>query len=129
MEDTMKPSAISKATLKAAAILVMLCVAANITGCSSKAAVNKTPSFSLPNHAITNNVDPAHPEKAFSNPKSDISTADPYVASVTEFKDLSGSYEIRWEWFDPEGNLYYNTGRSPGQFFRRGSGGKRYCIP
>ncbi|MEZ4568492.1 MAG: hypothetical protein R2860_16545 [Desulfobacterales bacterium] len=45
-------------------------------------------SFSMPNNAITNNVDPSQPEKAFTNPKSDISNTDEYVASVTEFKGL-----------------------------------------
>ncbi|MBC2714108.1 MAG: caspase family protein [Desulfobacteraceae bacterium] len=111
----MKPSARTQAKFIAAAILVMFFVMAGITGCSStkKATGNQPPSFSLPNNAITNNVDQANPEKAFSNPKSDISTADPYVASVTEFKDLTGNHEIRWEWFDPEGNLYYNTGNHP----------------
>jgi hypothetical protein len=112
MEDTMKPSAIAKAKVSAAAILVIFFVIAGITGCSStrKSTGDKSPAFSLPNNAVTNNIDQSSPEKAFTNPKSDISSSDDYAASVTEFKDMSGNHEIRWKWFDPEGKLYYDTG-------------------
>ena len=114
MEDTMKPSAIPKSKFISAAILVIFLAITVLTGCSTNdAAVKPSTSFSMPNNAITNNVDPSRPEKAFTNPKSDISNTDEYVASITEFKGLTGSHEIRWEWFDPQGKLYYDTGNHP----------------
>ncbi len=106
----MKPSAITQAKYIAAAILVIFFVMAGISGCSSTKKATGKASFSLPNNAITNNVDSSNPEKAFSNPKSDISSSDDYAACVSEFKDLSGNHEIRWKWFDPEEKLYYDTG-------------------
>jgi len=114
MEDTMKPPARVKAKFIFAAILVMFFWMTHLTGCSSNtAAVNPSPAFSMPNNAITNDVDQSYPEKAFTNPKSDIANTDEYVASVTEFKGLTGSNEVRWDWFDHQGKLYYSTGNHP----------------
>jgi hypothetical protein len=105
-----------------AAIFTVLAGMLVITGCSSNtAAVNPSPAFSMPNNAITNDVDQLYPEKAFTNPRSDIANSDEYVASVTEFKGLTGSHEVRWDWFDPQGKLYYSTGNHPVS----SSGGKK----
>jgi len=42
-----------------------------------------------------------------------FSTQDPEVIASLKLKNLSGSHTLRWDWYDPNGNLYSSTGNYP----------------
>ena len=49
---------------------------------------------------------PDHPADVYN-------TRDKQVIAHLSFRNLSGSYRLRWDWYDPDGNLYYSTGDFP----------------
>jgi len=43
-------------------------------------------------------------------PTSTFSTDDPEVIAHIKLENLSGKHNLKWEWYDPNGDLYYSTG-------------------
>ncbi len=39
-----------------------------------------------------------------------FSTDDTKVIAFLRLKNLSGKHTLRWDWYDPNGNLYHSTG-------------------
>ncbi|MCK5506215.1 MAG: caspase family protein, partial [Thermodesulfovibrionia bacterium] len=42
-----------------------------------------------------------------------FTTQDTEVVAHLRFENMAGKHNLRWEWYDPEGNLYYSTGDYP----------------
>lgn len=40
------------------------------------------------------------------------STADKEVVALLQLENLSGKHDVRWEWYSPDGKLYYSTGNA-----------------
>ena len=52
-------------------------------------------------------------------PTTTFNTQDREVIAHLKFENLSGKHRLKWEWYDPSGNLYYSTGDFP---FKTSSG-------
>lgn len=51
----------------------------------------------------------AIPEK----PSTTFTTLDNKVVAHLKFENMSGKYKLRWDWYSPNGQLYYTTGDFP----------------
>jgi len=56
----------------------------------------------------------AIPEK----PSTTFTTLDNKVVAHLKFENMSGKYKLRWDWYSPNGQLYYTTGDFPVQTSR-----------
>ena len=66
-------------------------------------------------------------------PTSKFSTNDSEVNALLEFKNLSGKHILKWDWYNPKGDLYYSTGNSPietslGGYLRKATAWHRLSI-
>lgn len=60
------------------------------------------------------------------SPASTYSAEDKAIYALITYSDLAGTHHLRWEWFDPKGNLYAATSdfpvhASPDTFVKEGS--------
>jgi hypothetical protein len=46
-------------------------------------------------------------------PASEFNTEDDKVIALIRFENLAGKHNLRWEWYDPSGNLYYSIDNFP----------------
>jgi uncharacterized caspase-like protein len=47
------------------------------------------------------------------NPTATFSTEDPTVIASLKLRNISERHTLRWDWYDPNGNLYSSTGNYP----------------
>lgn len=46
-------------------------------------------------------------------PTTTFDTQDREVIAHLKFENLTGKHRLKWDWYDPSGNLYYSTGNFP----------------
>jgi len=93
--------------LSAFSVLIFL-----LSSCASTVEVKKAPPSRFVEATISKGINKdiiATPVDATST----FSTEDPEVVSHVKFENLSGRHSLKWEWYDPNGNLYYSTANHP----------------
>ena len=106
-----------------------------IFACSSTKEIKKPPLFSHEEPVLSKGIKANYDGTKGSpeNPTTRFSTDDPDVIASLKLKNLSGKHTIRWDWYDPNGNLYYSTGDSPietsrGKYLREATAWHRLSI-
>ena len=66
-------------------------------------------------------------------PTTTFNTQDSEVIAHLKFENLSGKHRLKWDWYDPSGNLYYSTGNfsfktSSGKYVREVTAWHRLSI-
>ena len=84
-----------------------------LCACSSHHPPANLPNFTISKTVLSENVNPSNPSAALRQPGTVFSVYDDAVASVVQFENLYGSHDVRWEWIDPEGTVYFKTDDFP----------------
>ena len=108
-------------TLKTPMIFLVLCFF--LFACATTQTVEKPPPFKIMGTTLAKGVEPAGDSAVPVQPTDEFSTLDRQVVASVKLKNLSGEHTIRWDWYDPIGELYYSTGdfpiqATPGKFSR-----------
>ena len=97
--------------LKAASIFLLLPFF--IFACGSTKEVKKPPRLAFEEPILSKGIDYKGNKGIPINPTTTFSAEDPKVIASLNLENLSGKHTIRWDWHDPNGNLYHSTGNYP----------------
>jgi len=125
-------------------LLGTICCAWLSMGCTSNRGIRKPPEFKILQTSLTRQIDFSQsgsrpetgaPVKTDSRAQADphFSTRDPEVISHIRYANLSGTRQLRWEWYDPQGRLYeatrnYTISSSPGKYIEEGSSWHKISV-
>ena len=93
--------------------LIFLILPLLIFACSPTKVAKKPPPFRIVRTTLAKDVDDRGTRGIPLNPTTTFTTEDPEVVSFVEYENLLGKHKLRWEWYDPRGNLYTKTGNYP----------------
>ena len=115
------------------ASFIFLIVSLFIFACASTKQVEKKPPFKFIGTTLSKGIDATGTTGIASEPTTTFNTQDPEVFALLNFENLSGKHTLRWEWYDPAGNLYYSTGDFPleisrGKYLREATAWHRLSI-
>ena len=99
-----------KTYLKLLAILVLALL---ITSCGSSKTIQKAPPFHFSGTTFSKEIDSSSNLGVPSGVTDQFSTKDKEIYAHLRMENLTGSHKVRWEWYDPSGNLYYATDNTP----------------
>lgn len=94
------------------------------TACSSTNKNPKKPELEFHGLTLSKGII-KRPTTAFPKDRTEnFNSQDKEVVALVNFENLSGSNQIRWDWYDPSGNLYLSSGDFPikasdGKYFRQ----------
>jgi len=116
---------------KEVAILTIL--ALSIFACSSTREAKGPPQFGFEEPILSKGIDFRGAKGIPLNPTTTFSREDHEVIASLKLKNLLGKHTLRWDWYDPNGNLYYSTGKypveiSPGKYLRESTAWHRLSI-
>jgi hypothetical protein len=83
-----------------------------VSSCASTVEVKKAPPSRFVEATISKGIIKgviAKPSEATST----FFTEDPEVIAHVKFENISGRHNLNWEWYDPNGKLYYSPGNHP----------------
>ncbi len=81
-----------------------------LLSCASTQEIRRPPTFRLVDVSLSKAVEDRASIPVPQNPTNVFSPGDPEVIAFLKLKNLSGVHTLKWDWFDPQGNLYYSTG-------------------
>jgi hypothetical protein len=84
-----------------------------VFACSSTQEIRKPPQLAYEEPILSKEIDDRDTEGVPVNPTTTFSTEDPEVIASLKLKNLSGSHTLRYDWHDPDGNLYSTTDNQP----------------
>lgn len=101
--------------------LIFLVLPLFVFACAATTKVEKPPPFKFMGTTLAKDVDPAGDTAIPVEPAEKFSTLDTKVVAHVRLRNLSGKHTMRWDWYDPSGELYYSTEdfpveASPGKF-------------
>jgi len=91
--------------------------------CSSTQEIKRPPAFRFVDITLSKAVEAQTSIAVPKNPTTIFSPRDPEVVAFLKLENLWGVHTLKWDWFDPGGNLYYSTGdyiieSSPGKYLK-----------
>ena len=98
---------------KIKAALALLILPLLVFACSSTKYVEKKPASKFTGVTLSKGVDNKGAVGVPLEPTTAFSTQDREVIAHLKFENISGKHKLRWDWYDPEGDLYYSTGNFP----------------
>jgi hypothetical protein len=81
--------------------------------CASTKQVEKIPPFKFVGTTLSKGVEDKGEIGIPLEPTDKFTTEDSEVIALVKFENLSGKHTLRWEWYNPTGNLYYSTENFP----------------
>jgi hypothetical protein len=90
--------------------IALFCVL--LTGCASGTAIVK-PATTFLGISLSKSVKMQGDVAVPVNPTTTFSTGDKKVVALVAIKNLHYQIRLRWEWYGPDGELYYSTGDVP----------------
>jgi len=83
-----------------------------VVSCSGSKTIQKTPKFRYTGTTLSKSVSDSGYLGIPATATNQFSTKDKAVFAHLSFENLSGSHKVRWEWYGPDGKLYYATGNT-----------------
>lgn len=80
-----------------------------LVSCSTTGQVGKAPQYKFSGLTLAKDVDRSGEIGVPVEPTSEFTTQDDKVVAILNFQNISGKKALRWEWYDPQGKLYYAT--------------------
>ena len=93
--------------------LIFLILPLFVFACSSTKEIKKPPQFDFEEPILSKGIEDRGTTAIPSSPTSTFSTQDPKVIASLKLKNLLAGHTLRWDWHDPNGNLYSSTGNRP----------------
>lgn len=78
-----------------------------LSSCSNQSKQIKKPGFELVEARFAKGVDKIENRFVLIVPTNTFTTKDNFAISYVKFANLSGEHKVKWEWYKPDGNLYY----------------------
>ncbi len=118
---------------KIRASFILLILPIFIFACTSTIEVKKPPPFGFEEPILSKGIEDRGTTAIPSNPTTTFSPQDPEAIAYVKLTNLSGKHKLRWNWYDPNGYLYYSTGNYPveptkGKFLREVGAWHRLSI-
>jgi len=104
-----------------------------IFACSSTREIRKPPQFDFEEPVLSKGIDYKGSKGIPLDLATTFFTEDPEVIASLKLKNLWGKHTLRWDWYDPDGNLYHSTGNYPveaseGKYLREATASHRLSI-
>ena len=84
-----------------------------ILSCSSTREIKRPPALKFVDMTLSKEIGVETFNAVPKNPATIFSPKDPEVVAFLKLENLWGAHTLRWDWFEPDGNLYYSTGDYP----------------
>jgi hypothetical protein len=78
--------------------------------CASTQEIKRPPAFRFVDISLSKAVEDQTSIAVPKNPTTIFSPKDPEVVAFLKLENLWGVHTLKWNWIDPDGNLYYSTG-------------------
>ncbi|RLC04169.1 MAG: hypothetical protein DRH90_09350 [Deltaproteobacteria bacterium] len=83
-----------------------------VISCGGSKTIQKTPKFRYVGTTLSKSVSVSGNLGVPTTATNRFSTKDKAVFAHLNLENLSGSHKVRWEWYGPDGKLYYATGNT-----------------
>jgi len=94
-------------------IFILIICSFLLLSCGSTKTIQKRPPIKIHSLTLSKGIEKRAtivlPKKATAS----FSTEDKEVVALMQLENISGDYRIRWDWYDPNGNLYVSSGNFP----------------
>ncbi len=94
-------------------LLISILVFSLIPSCSRYSRIGKSQDFNFVDGIICRRVDKSGEVAVPIEPTTAFSTDDEQVVAFIRLENVYGRHRLRWEWYSPDGSLYYQTGDYP----------------
>jgi hypothetical protein len=84
-----------------------------IFACATSKQKRKMPPFKFGGTTLSKEINKSGDLGIPIAPTSEFNTEDDKVIALIRFENLAGDHNLRWEWYDPSGNIYYSTDNFP----------------
>jgi hypothetical protein len=84
-----------------------------LVSCNSSRQVLKKPPSRVNGITLSKGIETGDATGVPVNSTTSFSTNDKEVIALFKVENISGKHVVRWDWHDPEGNVYYSTGDYP----------------
>lgn len=85
---------------------------AAFAACSSTKTIQKPPPYRFAGTTLSKNIDASGGVGVAVKPTDQFTTQDDAVYALLRFENFTGKHKIRWEWYGPDGKLYFATGNT-----------------
>lgn len=114
-------------------LFVFLILPLFVFACSSTKKIKKPPVFNVVETTLAKGIKDRGNEGVPINPTASFNTQDDQVVSHIKYVNLTGKHHLRWEWYRPDGKLYYKTKKysirtSKNTYVKEGSSSHRISI-
>jgi len=94
------------------ALCLILLLHSLISACSSTQTIKKPPPYRYAGTTISKDVNTSGSTGVPVEATDRFSTTDSTVCALLKFENLTGKHKVRWDWYAPDGKLYYSTGNT-----------------
>jgi uncharacterized caspase-like protein len=98
---------------KLKASLILLSISLLIFACATTKQKQKMPPFKFGGTTLSKEINKSDDLGIPVEPTNTFNTEDDKVIALIRFENLAGQHHLRWEWYDPSGNLYFSTDNFP----------------
>ena len=112
---------------------ILLILPLFIIACSSTKQVQKKPPSKFAGVTLSKGLDDKGTIGIPIEPTTTFNTQDSEAIAHLKFENLAGKHKLRWDWYDPNGDLYYSTGNfslktSRGNYLKEATAWHRLSI-
>ena len=110
-KNIFKNFCVSTSNLKT--LFILLIIPFFVFTCSSYKEIKKPPVFKVVKTTLAKDVQDRGTQGVPRGPTNSFTIKDEEVFSYIKYENLWGKHHLRWEWYRPDGKLYYNTKNYP----------------
>jgi hypothetical protein len=92
-------------------ILIFLCLCFGIS-CTQTREIRNKPEIKFIKLTLSKKIDDTGVTARPIDASTIYSTGDKEIVALLQMENLSGKHDVRWEWYSPDGKLYYSTGNA-----------------
>ena len=114
--------------------VAILCLMAMVLiSCSSSKMVRKPPPFQVVKSTLAKDIEQTGDVSSPMNVSDTFTTSDKKVVSHVQLRNVTGKHTLRWEWYMPDGSLYYQSRKtevhaSNGKYYKDASAWHRIYV-
>jgi hypothetical protein len=98
---------------RVSAVVISLCVFFLVCSCASQKTTAKKPPPKFQSMVLAREIDESGTIGVPKRKTSEFHTQDEQVVALLSFENLYGTHNLRWQWIDPDGNVYVETKNYP----------------
>lgn len=95
------------------ASLILFSISLLVFACATSKQKQKMPPFKFEGTTLSKEINKSGDLGIPIEPTTTFYTEDEKVIALVRFENLAGKHNLRWEWYEPSGKLYYSTENFP----------------